>query len=132
MKKRLNFTCEEEETNSVYLKLEQAKEMFLIHTHSQKKSNEINNPHVVKVEEILGSPEDEYVTVSPDMSDVPEDQNDSHGSNNNSNSHPHSPPAPASQQKVAPPAPVQPLVSPIQDNLQTKKDAEKVDDGDQN
>ncbi|CAH1437913.1 unnamed protein product [Lactuca virosa] len=132
VRKRLNFTCEEEETNSVYLKLEQAKEMFLIHTHNQKKSNEINNPHVVKVEEIRGSPEDEYVTISPDMSDVPEDQNDSHDSNNNnSNSHPHSPPAPASQQKVAPPAPVQPLVSPNQDNLQTKKDAEKVDD-DQN
>ncbi|KAI3520541.1 hypothetical protein L1887_09990 [Cichorium endivia] len=132
VKKRLNFSCEEEETNSVCLKLETAKEMFLLHRQNQKKTKirkEIN-PDVVKVE-IPDSPDDQYVTISPDVSDLPEGQNDSHGSNNSN-----SLPAPAPQEKVPPP-PIQPLVSPpsvptnsveiqnesnqVQDNLQTEK-----------
>ncbi|KVI00190.1 Chromo domain/shadow, partial [Cynara cardunculus var. scolymus] len=36
-KKHLNFSCMEEEANSVYLKLEPAKEMFLLHTDNQEK-----------------------------------------------------------------------------------------------
>ncbi|KAI3758419.1 hypothetical protein L6452_05980 [Arctium lappa] len=38
-KKHLNFICNEEEANSVYLKLEPAREMFLRHTENQKKSD---------------------------------------------------------------------------------------------
>lgn len=34
----LDFSCREDETNSVYLKLELAKEMFLLHTDNLKKT----------------------------------------------------------------------------------------------
>uniref|UniRef100_A0A251SJT8 Putative helicase n=2 Tax=Helianthus annuus TaxID=4232 RepID=A0A251SJT8_HELAN len=36
--KHLDFCCKEDEANSVYLKLEFAKEMFLLHTDNQKKT----------------------------------------------------------------------------------------------
>ncbi|KAJ9543022.1 hypothetical protein OSB04_022729 [Centaurea solstitialis] len=43
-KKHLNFICNEEEANSVYLKLEPAREMFLRHMENQKKSDMSKDP----------------------------------------------------------------------------------------
>nr|GEV07980.1 ethylene-responsive transcription factor ERF062-like [Tanacetum cinerariifolium] len=98
----LNFSCNEEETRQIYLKLESAKEMFIRYTKNQKKTYvsedsipemEPTSTKLLEVkEEIPDSPTSQYNdnvvdcnhidaeigTMNPDVSDALETQNDSY------------------------------------------------------
>ena len=98
----LNFSCNEEETHNIYLKLESAKEMFIRHTKNQKKTylSEDSIPETEPTsmqpldvkEEIPDSPPSQYNdnvvdcnhiyaeigTINHDTSDALENQNDFH------------------------------------------------------
>ncbi|PWA79294.1 helicase [Artemisia annua] len=102
----LNFSCNEEETHNIYLKLESAKEMFIRYTKNQKKTyvSEDSIPETEPTsiqpldvkEEIPDSPPSQYNdnvvdcnhihaeigTINPDTSDALENQNDFHILNN--------------------------------------------------
>ncbi|KAL8193230.1 hypothetical protein R6Q57_026811 [Mikania cordata] len=89
----LNFSCKEEEANTVYLKLELAKEMFLLHTDNQKKNSAlIDTVPEVKIEISDSSSnhndddvdsgggdcnqkDDELGTINPDTSNALENKN---------------------------------------------------------
>ncbi|XP_076916701.1 uncharacterized protein LOC143576511 isoform X2 [Bidens hawaiensis] len=84
---KLNFSCQEDKANSVYLKLQLAKEMFLIHTSDQTKTVEsVDSPSNHNDDAGGGGDGDgdrnrkdsELGTVNPDTPNAPEDQ-----SNNN-------------------------------------------------
>ncbi|XP_076957607.1 uncharacterized protein LOC143633143 isoform X2 [Bidens hawaiensis] len=83
---KLSFSCQEDKANSVYLKLQLAKEMFLIHTNDQTKTGESVDSSSNDNDDAGGDDggggvgdcnrkDSDLGSINPDTSNAPENQN---------------------------------------------------------